>query len=73
MQLPASWLTLFEPRVPEPGAAREDLYKSEGIVAVTLTIIAIERFAYPLLPPRNEIPRRKRGYQKMSAVREYLD
>ena len=50
------FLTPLEFWASEPGAVGEILCKSEGIVAVTLTVITVKRFADPFFPPRNEIP-----------------
>ena len=68
-----SWLTSFEFWAPRPITAGDHLRKSERIIAVTLTVITVKRFAYPFFPPGHEIPRREGGHQEVLAMREYLD
>lgn len=59
--------------MPYPSSVGECLPESEGTTVVTLPVTTVERFAYFLLPTRDEIARRERGYQKMFTMREHLN
>ena len=49
-------LTPLEFCASQSSVVGEILCKSEGIVAVTLTVITVKRFADPFFHPRDEIP-----------------
>ena len=59
--------------MPQPITVGDNLPEPESLLAIQLTIITIECFAYLFLPSRNEIYRRKGGHQEVSAMREHLD
>lgn len=57
-----SRLTPFKFWMPYSSVVGGYLPKSEGIIAITLPVITVKRIAHLLLPRRDQITRRERGY-----------